>query len=86
LCDRRRGFETKHHQDQEVVADPVPALLGRGEKPVDIWLAEVVPAADMGVCGPVVGTLDISPVDHARALPPNPLSERRTTLYTRHLL
>lgn len=78
-----------HHQEQKVVADAVTAFLGGGEEPVDLWLAEIVPAALVAVRRPIVGTLNILTVDHgcpARCKPLPYLNRCSMTFYTRHLV
>lgn len=79
----------EHHQDQEMVPDPVAAFFARDEEPVDIWLTKVVPAANMGICRAIVGTLNTSPLGHQSVTLRKSLcrlAQPRATFDTRHLL
>ena len=62
----------EHHQDQEVVPNPVAPLSSGRQKPIDVGLSKIITAADMCVCGRGAVTLDTSPVDPGSTAPENP--------------
>lgn len=65
-CDRFGDAQAvpEHHQDQEVIANAVAALLGCSEEPVNIRLTKVVPPPNVGIGRAVIVTLDTSPGGH----------------------